>query len=256
MTTDAPLLEHAADGVLTLTLNRPRVRNAIDRRGALALAAAVDRFEADDALRVAILTGAGGTFSSGTDLRAWAAGESMIVEPRGFYGFIGLPPRKPVVAAVEGHAVGGGFELALACDLIVGSDTARFGLPEVQRGMFAGAGGVARLVHRIPYHHAMELALTGTSVDAARAHELGLLNRLVPAGGALAAARELAARIAANAPLGVAATTEVARHALDWDAATAAARQDELVRSVLASEDAREGAAAFAERREPRWRGR
>ena len=242
--------------MLTLTLDRTAVRNAIDRPLALALADAVDRFEADATLRVAVLTGAGGTFSSGTDLRAWAAGESMVVEPRGFYGFIGRPPRKPVVAAVEGYAVGGGFELALACDLIVASETARFGLPEVRRGMFAGAGGVVRLVQRIPYHHAMELALTGALIDARRAAELGLLNRLVPAGEALDAALALAAQVAANAPLGVTASTEVARSALEWDAGTAAARQDELVRAVLASEDAREGAAAFAAKREPRWQGR
>ena len=256
MSPESHLREHAADGVLTLTLARPDVRNAINRSLAVELGAAVDRFEADDALRVAVLTGAGGTFSSGTDLRAWAKGESMVVAPRGFYGFIGRPPSKPVVAAVEGYAVGGGFELALACDLIVASDTARFGLPEVRRGMFAGAGGVIRLVQRIPYHHAMELALTGALMDAHRADELGLLNRLVRAGGALETALALAAQVAANAPLGVAASTELARSALEWDPGTAAARQDELLRAVLASEDAREGAAAFAAKREPRWQGR
>jgi enoyl-CoA hydratase len=254
---DSPRLRtEVSDGVLTLTLDRPEVRNAIDRRESVALCAAADRLDADDGLRAAVITGAGGNFSSGTDLRALEAGDSTVVDPRGFYGFVGRPPAKPVVAAVEGYAVGGGFELALACDLIVASTTARFGLPEVRLGMFAGAGGVLRLAQRIPYHHAMELSLTGELIDASRAERLGLLNQLVPEGAALETAKALACRIAAGAPLAVRATLEVARNAPVWDEARATARQGELTHQVLRSEDAAEGAAAFMEKRPPRWRGR
>jgi enoyl-CoA hydratase/carnithine racemase len=182
MTGDPAVLSEAADGVLTVTLNRPEARNAVNRQLAGAVAAALEGLDADDDLRVGVITGAGGTFCSGMDLKAFAAGERPTVAGRGFAGIAQRAARKPLIAAVEGYALAGGFEVALACDLIVAARDARFGIPEVKRGLVAAAGGLLRLPRRIPYHLAMELALTGEPVDAPRAKELGIVNRLAEPG--------------------------------------------------------------------------
>ncbi len=238
--------------VLVVTIDRPEARNAVNTAVAEGLAAAVDRLDGDDGLRVGVFTGAGGTFCAGMDLKAFVAGERPFVGERGFAGIVRRPPVKPLIAAVEGWAVAGGFEIALACDLIVAARDARFGIPEVKRGLVAAGGALIRLPHRIPYHLAVELALTGDPIDAERAHAIGLVARLAEPGGAVTAARELAATIAANGPLAVAATKRI----LAADEAGAWERQAEITEPVFASEDAREGARAFAEKRRPVWRGR
>jgi enoyl-CoA hydratase len=248
--------ERRPSGVLVVTLDRPHRRNAFDHALSAALAAAVDAYEADDDLRALVITGAGGTFSAGTDLRALEAGETMRVGRRGFYGLLEAPPEKPVIAAVEGHAVGGGCELALACDLVVAARNAVFGVPEVTVGVIAGAGGLVRLTQRAGHHHAMELALTGGLIDAERAERIGLVNRLVEPGGALAAAVALAERIAANAPLAVRASKDVVLAAERLDPAALWERQASRLAQVLATEDAREGMSAFNTKRPPVWRGR
>ena len=245
-----------AGGVLVVTIDRPEVRNAINLAAATGIAEAMERLDSDDALRVGILTGAGGSFCAGMDLKAFVAGERPDVEGRGFAGIVERPPRKPLIAAVEGWALAGGFEVALSCDLIVASREARFGIPEVKRGLVAAGGGLLRLPRRIPYHLAMELALTGDPVGAERAQALGIVSRLTEPGGALAGAQELAARIAANGPLALTATKRIVAESGDWTEAEAWQRQAEIVRPVFESADAREGATAFAEKREPVWRGR
>ena len=242
--------------VLVVTIDRPEARNAVNLAVAEGIAAAVDRLDGDASLRAGILTGAGGTFSAGMDLKAFVAGERPFVGDRGFAGLVQRPPRKPLVAAVEGWALAGGFEIALACDLIVAARDARFGIPEVKRGLVAAAGALLRLPRRIPYHLAMELALTGEPIGAERAAELGIVSRLTEPGEAVAGARELAALIARNGPLAVDASKRIVAAAGDWPEAEAWERQAEITGPVFASEDAREGATAFAEKREPVWRGR
>jgi enoyl-CoA hydratase len=250
-----PVLTEVSDGIAVITINRPEARNAVNGAVARAMAAAVEELDARGDVRVLILTGAGGNFSAGMDLKGFLTGDSPVVPGRGFGGLVERPPAKPVIAAVEGYALAGGFELVLACDLVVAGDQAKFGLPEVSRGLVAGAGGLLRLPRRIPYHLAMEIALTAEHFPAARLHEAGLVNALVPAGQALAGARELAGRIAGNAPLALAATKRVIVESADWDSASAFARQGEIIRPVFTSADATEGAAAFAEKRAPSWRG-
>lgn len=237
---------------LIVTINRPDVRNAINASASRGLADAMDILDDDQDLSVAILTGAGGTFCAGMDLKAFVAGEDIAVEGRGL-GFTERPPRKPVIAAIEGYALAGGTELALACDLIVAGRSARFGLPEVKRGLVAGGGGLLRLPSRIPYQVAMELALTGEPFTAEQAHRYGLVNRCVDDGSALEAALELATVITANGPLAVAATKEIIVAAQSWTTHEAFAKQKDIMMPVFASEDAREGAQAFAEKRAPRW---
>ncbi len=244
-----------ADGVAVITIDRPQARNAVNGEVARGIAAAVEEFDARQDVSVIVLTGAGGTFCAGMDLKAFLAGDAPVVEGRGFAGLVERPPVKPLIAAVEGYALAGGFELVLACDLVVASEEAKFGLPEVRRGLVAGAGGLIRLRTRIPYHLAMEIALTGEHVPAARLAEAGLVNRLVPAGQALSAARELAAQVALGAPLALAASKRVAVESADWPAAEAFARQQEIIGPVFGSKDAMEGAIAFAEKRAPVWRG-
>jgi enoyl-CoA hydratase len=240
-----------SDGdVLVITIDRPEARNAVNLTVAEGIAAALDRLDSDAELRVAILTGAGGTFCAGMDLKAFVAGERPYVAERGFAGIVQGPPRKPIIAAVEGWALAGGFEIALACDLIVAARDARFGIPEVKRGLVAAGGALIRLPRRIPYHVAMELALTGDPVGAERAYELGIASRLTEPGEALTAARELAATIAANGPLAIDATKRILVADEDWERAGA------ISGPVFESEDAREGARAFAEKRAPVWRGR
>jgi enoyl-CoA hydratase len=249
------LIEESRDGVMVLTINRPEVRNALNREVSEAIAAAMDRLDEDPAIRVAILTGAGGTFSSGMDLKAFGEGERPIVEGRGLAGFVGAPPRKPLIAAVEGHAVAGGLEVAIACDLIVASRGAAFGLPETKRGLIAAGGGLLRLPRRMPYNVAMEMALTGAPVDAERAAALGIVNRLTEPGEALAGARELAIEIAANGPLAVAASKRIVGFASEMSEPEAWEAQEPLTDEVIFSEDAAEGARAFVEKRTPVWRG-
>ena len=242
--------------VQVITINRPAARNAVDAAVAEGLAAAADELDASDEVRAGVLTGAGGTFSAGMDLKAFLRGELPTVEGRGFGGLTMTPPRKPLIAAVEGWALAGGFELMLACDLVVAGRTARFGVPEVKRSLVAAAGGALLLPRRVPPAVALEMLLTGEPIDAERAFAVGLVNRVTDDGGALATAVELASAIAANGPLAVAATKQIVRSSLDWSQADGWARQEEITQPVFASEDAREGAAAFAEKRAPVWRGR
>jgi enoyl-CoA hydratase len=250
------VLVERRDAVQVITINRPEARNALTRAVAEAVAAAVDELDASDDLRVGVLTGAGGTFSAGMDLKAFLRGETPAIEGRGLCGITQTPPRKPFIGAVEGWALAGGFELLLACDLVVAAETARFGVPEVRRSLVAAGGAALQLPRRVPFNLALEMLLTGEPIDAARAAAIGLVNRVTPEGGALEGALALAETIAANGPLAVAATKQVARSSGDWTLAEGWARQDELVGPVFTSEDAREGAAAFAEKRPPVWRGR
>jgi enoyl-CoA hydratase len=189
------------------------------------------------------------------DLKAFLAGERPSIGERGFAGIVERPPAKPLIAAVEGYALAGGFEIVLACDLVVAADDATFGLPEVTRGLVAAGGGLMRLSRRIPYPLAAEWALTGARVRATRAHEVGLVNRLTPTGQALPAALDLARSIGRNGPLAVRATKRILRSARDWSGEEEFTRQREITEPVRSSEDAREGARAFAERRTPVWRG-
>jgi enoyl-CoA hydratase len=251
---DEVLIEVGA-GIAVLTINRPAARNAVNGAVAAGIAGAIGELGSRKDVCVLILTGAGGTFSAGMDLKGFLSGDNPVAGGRGFGGLTEQPPDKPIIAAVEGYALAGGFELALACDLIVASEDAWFGLPEVTRGLVAGAGGLLRLHRRIPYHIAMEIALTGARVPAARLRDAGLVNRLVPAGEALAAARELATSIAANAPMALAASKRIIVESAEWPAAHAFARQAEIAAPVFGSKDAMEGAAAFAEKRAPAWRG-
>jgi enoyl-CoA hydratase len=250
------VLSEARDGVLEITLNRPEARNAVNAAVAEGVAAALDRLDGDDALRAGILTGAGKAFCSGMDLKAFVAGERPYAEGRGFAGIAQRASEKPLIAAIEGYAVAGGFEVALACDLIVAARDAKVGIPEVKRGLVAAGGALIRLPKRIPYHLAMELALTGDLISAERAHEVGIVNRLAEPGAALEAARELAAAIVANGPLATSASKRILSAAVDWTEAEAWERQAAIAGPVSASEDAREGATAFAEKRPPVWRAR
>lgn len=249
------VLTHADGGVLTITINRPEKRNAVDKATAEAIGAAVDRMDGDDEIRVAILTGAGGTFCAGMDLAAFARGERPVAGERGFAGICTVPPQKPIIAAVEGHALGGGCELAMACDVIVAAADVKFGLPEVRRGLVAAAGGLLRLPRLVPRQIAMEMILTGQPVSAQRAADLGLVNRVTEAGGALATAREIADVIAANAPVAVRVSKQIVSRSPDWELVEAFELQRSAVQMVMTSEDAREGSRAFAEKRAPRWQG-
>lgn len=250
------LVTTPAEGVLLVTINRPQARNAVTAAVAEGIAAAMDRLDGDPDLRVGVLTGAGGTFCAGMDLKAFVRGERPVVPGRGFAGVTRQPPATPLIAAVEGYALAGGFELVLACDLVVAGEGAVFGIPEVRRGLVAAAGGLLRLPERIPYHQAMELALLGNHIPAARARELGLVNRLVPDGTALDAALALAAEITANGPLAVAASKRIVASAGGWREDEMWERQAAIAEPVAASEDAVEGARAFAEKRAPVWSGR
>ncbi len=252
-----PAVTRAVHGtVLVITIDRAEARNAVNRDVSLGLADAMKELDANPALRVGILTGAHGHFCSGMDLKNFVRGEQPMLPVGGFAGFVETPPTKPLIAAVEGYAVAGGFEIALACDLIVASRTARFGLPEVKRGLAAGGGGLVRLPGRLPYHVAMELALTGRDMPADEAADYGLVNQLVDAGGALAAALALAACVAANAPLAVIASKRILQHARGWRTEELMDRQKPWFEPVIASDDAREGARAFAEKRAPVWSGK
>lgn len=250
------VLTEARDGVLTIIINRPAQRNAISREVAVQLAAALDRLDTDPAVSVGVLTGAGGTFSAGMDLKAFTNGQTPILPGRGFGGLTQAEIRKPLIAAVEGWALGGGFEMVLACDLIVAAQDAKFGLPEVKRGLIAGEGGVIRLPQRIPYHVAIKVLLTGEPLSAVDAKQYGLVSELTESGAALAGAQQLAKRIAVNAPLALAKVKQVLRETQALNDSDAFERQAKDAHSLLDSEDAHEGALAFAEKRAPVWRGR
>jgi enoyl-CoA hydratase len=239
--TEPEVLIEQRDRILVITINRPKAKNAVNAAVSRGLADAMDRLDGDAGLSVAILTGAGGSFCAGMDLKAFARGEVPIVEGRGM-GFTERPPVKPLIAAVEGFALAGGTELALATDLIVAATDSAFGIPEVKRGLVAGGGGLLRLPERIPYAIAMELALTGDNLSAQRAHELGLVN-------------VLAEKIAANGPLAVAATKRIIVESRGWSRDTMFAEQNTILMPVFTSNDAKEGAIAFAEKRPARWTG-
>ena len=256
MTDHEPVRVERRGHVQLITFDRPEARNAIDLAMTQRIAAALDELDADGDLRAGVVTGAGGAFSAGMDLKAFARGEFPAVPVRGFAGITQQGSDKPLIAAVEGAALAGGFEIAVACDLIVAAESATFGLPEVRRGLVAVAGALRQLPRRVPRGIAKELALTGRPIDAARAYELGLVNRVVPDGEALDAALVLAEAIAANAPLAVAATKRVLDEQDAWDGDDFWARQGEIAGPVIIGRDAREGAVAFAEKREPRWEGR
>jgi enoyl-CoA hydratase len=251
---EEPVLVEQRDRILVITINRPEAKNAVNAAVARGLADAMDRLDDDPGLSVGVLTGAGGSFSAGMDLKAFARGENPIVEGRGM-GFTERPPVKPLIAAVEGYALAGGTELALATDLIVAAKNSAFGIPEVKRGLVAGGGGLLRLPQRIPYAIAMELALTGDNLPAERAHELGLVNVLAEPGGALDAAIALAEKITANGPLAVAATKRIVVESRSWRPEDMFAEQMKILLPVFSSSDAKEGAVAFAEKRPPRWTG-
>ncbi|KPP92895.1 crotonase/enoyl-CoA hydratase family protein [Erythrobacter sp. HL-111] len=254
--TETPeVLTEVDDGVLIVTINRPEAKNAMSKAAAEGIAAAMDRLDSEDDLRVGILTGAGGTFCSGMDLKGFLRGESPTVEGRGFGGVVQAPPAKPLIAAVEGYALAGGLELMIACDLVVANAGAKFGIPEVKRGLVAAAGGVMMLPDQIPERIAMELALTGDFIDASRAYEIGLINQVTD-GPALDAAKALAAKIAANGPLAVKVSKQVMKESRGWAMEDRYKKQGDLIAPVFVSEDAREGAAAFAEKRKPNWKGK
>ena len=252
---ETEVLVDAVDGILTITINRPHARNAVTLAVARGIAQALDRLESEADLRVGILTGQGDHFSSGMDLKGFLRGETPTLPDRGFGGLTLKPPAKPLIAAVEGYALAGGFELVMACDLVVASASATFGIPEVKRGLCAGGGGLLRLPRQLPSRIAMELALTGGMLSVERANAFGMVNRMVPAGHALPAARQLAAEISANGPLAVAASKQVITQSVDWSSDEQWRKQAAITGPVLRSADAREGAAAFADKRSPRWQG-
>jgi enoyl-CoA hydratase len=254
--TNAPaVLTERRDGVLLITLNRPDARNAVNLALAEGVAAALDELDDDRALSVGVLTGAGKGFSAGMDLKAFVTGERPWVGDRGFAGIVQRGPAKPLIAAIEGFAVAGGFEIALACDLIVAARDSRVGIPEVKRSLVAAGGALLRLPRRMPYHLAMELALTGDPISAERAAELGIVNRLADPGQAVEVALSLAGEISVNAPLALIGSKRILQEQWDWSGQESWARQGEISEPVFSSADAREGATAFAEKRAPEWRG-
>ena len=253
---DQPLLTERRDRILLITLNRPDARNAVNLAMAEAMNAALTELDSDDELSLGVIAGEGKGFSSGMDLKAFAGGERPWAGERGFAGIVQKPAEKPLIAAIEGFAVAGGLEIALACDLIVAAKGAKLGVPEAKRGLVAAGGALRQLPRRLPGAIAMELALTGETITAERAAELGLVNRLADPGKALDKALALAEEVAANAPLALRASKSVLRQQWSWDDETFWAKQGELVAPVFASEDAIEGATAFAEKRDPNWKGR
>ena len=238
--------------VRLITLNRPEVRNAVNSALGQALVAAIEELDSDDGLTAGVLTGAGGGFSAGMDLKAFAKEGP----PKGFGQFLQNSSQKPLIAAVEGFALAGGLEIALSCDLIVAARGVKLGIPEVSRGLFAAGGGLFRLPTRVPYGVAMEMALTSDPITAEQAHDLGLVARLAEPGEAAEVALELAERIARNAPLGVASSKQIIRQTRGLSEEESWALQAPLAGKIFASEDAKEGPRAFAEKREPKWTGR
>ncbi|HEY2632223.1 MAG TPA: crotonase/enoyl-CoA hydratase family protein [Solirubrobacteraceae bacterium] len=255
-TDETPVLTERRGNVLLITLNRPDMRNAVNLPLAQGIAAALDELDGDDELSVGVLTGAGKGFCAGMDLKAFVTGERPWVGDRGFAGIVRRGSVKPLIAAVEGFAVAGGLEVALACDLIVAAKGAKLGVPEVKRSLVAAGGALLRLPRRIPYHLAMEMALTGDPILAERAAEVGLVNRLAEPGAAVEVALGLAEEIAVNAPLALIASKRILQEQWDWEGAEMWEAQSAISDPVFVSEDAREGATAFAEKRPPVWRGK
>ena len=253
---DSAVIREQRGNVLLITLNRPEVRNAVNAAVAAGVAGALEELDAREELSVGVLTGAGGFFCAGMDLGAFVRGESPWFEDRGFAGIAQRASRKPLIAAIEGFAVAGGMEIALACDLIVAARGAKMGIPEVKRSLVAAAGALLRLPRRMPYHAVMELALTGEPMLAERMHEFGVVNRLAEPGAAVDLALELAAAIARNGPLALDASKRILQEQYDWSSAEMWDRQNAISRPVFESEDAKEGASAFKEKRDPVWRGR
>jgi enoyl-CoA hydratase len=256
MTDQPSVLTERRERVLVVTLNRPDRRNAVNSELARALATALDELDADASLAVGIITGAGGYFCAGMDLKAFADGDMPWIDGRGFGGMTERASDKPLIAAVEGFAVAGGLEIALACDLIVAAKGAKLGIPEAKRSLVAAGGGLLRLPRMLPRNIANELALTGDPITAERGYELGLVNRVSEPGAALEAAVELAATIAANGPLALAASKRILRDSVDWPQSEAFELQRAIWEPIFGSADAKEGAAAFAGKRPPVWQGR
>jgi len=250
------LLRERHGHIEILTINRPEARNAINLATATALSAALDDIEADDGVRVVVLTAAGDkAFSAGMDLKAFASGEFPITE-KGFGGITKRDFPKALIAACNGSALAGGCEIMLSCDLVVAADHAKFGIPEVARGLVAGAGGLIRLPKRIPRAIALELALTGEPIDAQRALQIGLVNRVVPGDQLMTEAMALAERIAKNAPMAVRLSKQVMKQAAELTEAEGWVVNDAVFGEIGRSSDAMEGAIAFAEKREPNWTGK
>ncbi|MEI9997362.1 MAG: crotonase/enoyl-CoA hydratase family protein [Rhizomicrobium sp.] len=244
--------------IVVITIDRVSARNSFDLATAQQMEAALDSLDQDDSAFVGIVSGAGGFFCAGQDLKAAARGEGALTERRGGFGIMAKPSSKPLIAAVEGPALAGGFELALSCDLIVAARNATFGLPEVRRSLVALGGGILRLPRRIPYHLAMEMILLGDPVPAEAMKAHGVVNRISEPGEALATALALARAMAANGPLALKASKEIAFRAQSeaWTEEHGWREQMRIAGPVLASEDFKEGLAAFAEKRAPVWRGR
>src|SRR5580700_10623745 len=251
-----PVLTERRGNVLLIILNRPQVRNAVNAALAAGVAGALDELDADDGLAVGVLTGAGGFFCAGMDLGAFVKGESPWFGDRGFAGIAQRSSRKPLIAAIEGFAVAGGLEIALACDLIVAAKGAKLGIPEAKRSLVAAGGALLRLPRRMPYHVVMELALTGDTFAAERFHEFGVVNRLAEPGAAVEVAIELAERLAKSGPLALVASKRILQEQYDWSMAEMWEKQGAISGPVFASDDAKEGASAFKEKRDPVWKGR
>ena len=254
--TSEPVVAERRGSVLVITLNRPEVRNSVNAALAAGVAGALDELDDDESLLVGVVTGAGGFFSAGMDLGAFVKGESPWFGDRGFAGIAQRAARKPLIAAIEGFAVAGGMEIALSCDLIVAAKGAKLGIPEAKRSLVAAGGALLRLPRRMPYHAVMELALTGDTLPAERFHEFGLVNRLAEPGSAVEVALELAGRLAENGPLALAASKRILQEQFDWSSSEMWEKQAAISGPVFVSEDAKEGASAFKEKRPPVWRGR
>ncbi|MBD2859619.1 crotonase/enoyl-CoA hydratase family protein [Spongiibacter sp. KMU-158] len=250
------VLTEVENGIMVVTINRPEAKNAVNLAVAKGIAAAMDELDSNPEIRVAILTGADNSFCAGMDLKAFVTGEMPIIPGKGFAGLCEASPKKPLIGAVEGYALAGGCELALSCDLLVVADNSKFGIPEAKRGLAAAAGGLMKLPRMIPSRIAMELALTGDFIDSARAYDLGLVNQVVPAGTTLEAAKALAAKIVANAPMSIEASKRVIMEQVDWSTEEMFAKQQAIVDPIFVSHDATEGAKAFAEKRAPNWLGK
>lgn len=256
---ETPLVLFERDGHTgIITINRPEVRNAISGEISRGIEAAIDELENDPSLWVGILAGNGPVFSAGADLKAAVEGRSADISTArgGFGGIVWRQREKPIIAAVDGAALAGGCEIVLACDMVVASKAARFGIPEVKRGLIAGAGGLFRLARHLPPNIAMELALTGDPIDATAAAKWGIVNILTEPGAALAGARELADRIIANAPMSVRFSRRAILETILLDDAAAFQKSAEILAENYATEDYAEGPRAFLEKRPPVWRGR